>query len=104
MKKIVISVLGLLCATAIVTNAQNATTNTTTTTAAPAASTNATPKAIHSKLTPEQIAQRKELVTKYDTNKDGRLSKDEVAAMSAEDKAAWEKLTPIHKKKAAAAQ
>ena len=38
------------------------------------------------KLTDEQKALRKELVAKYDTNKDGKLDKSEKAKMSKEDK------------------
>ena len=38
-------------------------------------------------LTAEQKAVMKDMLAKYDTNKDGKLSKDERAAMSAEDKA-----------------
>ena len=34
-------------------------------------------------------AARKELLDKYDTNKDGRIDKEERAKMSAEDKKAW---------------
>ena len=37
--------------------------------------------------TPEQKALRKELMTKYDADKDGKLSKEERAAMSDADKA-----------------
>ena len=38
------------------------------------------------KLTDEQKALRKELIAKYDTNKDGKLDKSEKAKMSKEDK------------------
>jgi len=38
-------------------------------------------------LTPEQKEARKALLEKYDTNKDGKLDKDERAKMSPEDKA-----------------
>jgi hypothetical protein len=37
--------------------------------------------------TPEQKALRKEMIEKYDTNKDGKLDKEEKAKMSEEDKA-----------------
>jgi len=37
--------------------------------------------------TPEQKAARKALIDKYDTNKDGKLDKDERAKMSEADKA-----------------
>jgi hypothetical protein len=36
---------------------------------------------------PEMKAMRKEMMAKYDTDKDGKLSKDERASMSADDKA-----------------
>lgn len=49
-------------------------------------------------LTDEQKALTKDMLAKYDTNKDGVLQKDEIAKMSAEDKAAWKKAFP-HKKK-----
>ena len=45
-------------------------------------------------LTDEQKAVRKELTAKYDENKDGKLSKEERAKFSAEDKAKWEKAFP----------
>lgn len=38
-------------------------------------------------LTPEQKAARKAMVEKYDTNKDGKLDKDERSKMSEEDRA-----------------
>jgi len=50
-------------------------------------------------LTDEQKAFRKQILEKYDTNKDGKLSKEERAAFSAEDKAQWEKLFPHKPKK-----
>lgn len=42
-------------------------------------------------LTAEQKKLRQEIVTKYDANKDGKLDKDERAAISAEDKTRMEK-------------
>lgn len=45
-------------------------------------------------LTPEQKQARKALIEKYDTNKDGKLSKDELANMSQEDKDKWQQLMP----------
>ncbi len=53
----------------------------------------------HQKLTPEQKAAKKELIAKYDTNKDGKLDKAERAKMTKEDK---EKLAELsgHKKDA----
>jgi len=50
-----------------------------------------------SKRTPEQAAQRQALIEKYDTNKDGKLSKDERAAMSKEDKQALAKTGGVGK-------
>src|SRR6266550_1700090 len=41
---------------------------------------------------------RKEMLDKYDANKDGKLDKEEKAKMSAEDKAKWDAAFP-HKKK-----
>jgi len=52
--------------------------------------------------TAEQKALRKEITAKYDTNKDGKLDKEERAKISAEDKEKMEKagLGPKKKKKA----
>jgi len=47
----------------------------------------------------DQKAARKELIEKYDKNKDGKLDKDERAAMSAEDKEKWAKASGGGKKK-----
>lgn len=68
MKKIVVAVLGILCATALVVNAQDAT------------------KPAKKKLTAEQQALQKEMLAKYDTDKNGKLDKSERAAISKEDK------------------
>ena len=82
MKKLLVAALGLLCATAIVVQAQDA-----------------KPK---KDLTPEQQTVMKEMLAKYDTNKDGKIDKTERAAMSQEDK---DKMTKVGlnkpKKKAA---
>jgi hypothetical protein len=51
------------------------------------------------KATPEQKALRKEMTEKYDTNKDGKLDKDERAKISAEDKTKMEKAGLGPKKK-----
>ena len=51
------------------------------------------------KLTDEQKAERKALIEKYDKNKDGKLDKEERAAMSAEDKEKLAKLSGGAKKK-----
>lgn len=50
-------------------------------------------------LTEEQKTLKKEMLEKYDANKDGKLDKSERAKMSSEDKAKWEKAFPHHKKK-----
>ena len=80
MKKIIIAVLGILCATAIVVQAQDA-----------------APK--KHKLTAEQKQIMDELLAKYDTNKDGKLDKTERAAMTQEDKDKLAKISPSHGKK-----
>ena len=66
MKKLLIAALALLCATAIVVQAQDA-----------------KPK---KEMTAEQQTVMKEMLAKYDTNKDGKLDKTERAAMTQEDK------------------
>ena len=68
MNKILVAVMVTLCATALVVNAQDAS------------------KPKKAKLTAEQQALQKDLLAKYDTNKDGKLDKSERAAMSKEDK------------------
>lgn len=47
----------------------------------------------------EQKALRKEILEKYDTNKNGRLNKEEKAKISAEDKEKFNKAFPERKKK-----
>ena len=49
----------------------------------------------------EQKALRKEILEKYDTNKNGRLNKEEKAKISPEDKAKFNKAYPEPKKKTA---
>jgi hypothetical protein len=66
MKKLLVAVIGLLCATAIMVQAQDA-----------------KPKKDY---TPEQQAVMTEMLAKYDVNKDGKLDKEEKAKMSQEDK------------------
>ena len=68
MKKLLVAAVALFCATAIVVQAQDA-----------------TPKK-ERKLTPEQKQVMDEMLAKYDTNKDGKLDKNERAAMTQEDK------------------
>ena len=53
--------------------------------------------------TAEQKAMMKDMLAKYDTNKDGKLDKEEKAKISTEDKAKMEKAGLTHKKKAAEA-
>lgn len=69
MKKLLVAVMGILCATALIANAQDATT-----------------KPEKKKLTAEQKALNKEMLDKYDTDKNGKLDKSERAKMSSEDK------------------
>jgi hypothetical protein len=47
----------------------------------------------------EAKAERKALIEKYDTNKDGKLDKDEQAKMTTEDKEKWAKVHSGKKKK-----
>ncbi|HVV01056.1 MAG TPA: hypothetical protein VHH88_06810, partial [Verrucomicrobiae bacterium] len=56
------------------------------------------------KLTAEQKTQRKDLIEKYDTDKNGKLDRDEISKMSKEDKTAWRKLGGGHHKKKDASQ
>jgi hypothetical protein len=75
MKKI-LAIAAILCATAVVIQAQDA---------APAAP--AAPAAkMGKKLTAEQQKVMDEMLAKYDTDKNGKLDKTERAAMSQEDK------------------
>ena len=87
MKKLIIATCALFCATALVVQAQDA-----------------APKKAKKEMTAEQKQLQKDMVTKYDANKNGKLDKDERTAMSDEDKAAWAKAFPkAPKKKADAA-
>jgi hypothetical protein len=69
MKKILVTIAGVLCATVIAVHADDA-----------------TPKKKGHKMTDEQKQVMKDMIEKYDTNKDGKLDKDEKAKISAEDK------------------
>lgn len=71
MKKLL--VLALICVAALSVQAQKATTD-------------------------EQKALKKEMLEKYDTNKDGKLDKEERSKMTPEEKAKWDKAFPHHKK------
>jgi hypothetical protein len=52
-------------------------------------------------LTAEQKALRKELVEKYDTNKNNRLDKEERSKMTPEDQKKWESVSPAPRGKPA---
>ncbi len=54
--------------------------------------------------TAEQKSLSKDMLAKYDANKDGKLNKEEKAKFSTEDKAKWDKAFPAHKKKDAEKQ
>jgi len=79
MKKLLVA-LCVTCALAVAAQAQDA-------------------KEGKSKPTAEQKALQKEMIAKYDTNKDGKLDKEEKAKISAEDKAKMEKAGLGQKKK-----
>jgi hypothetical protein len=56
-------------------------------------------------LTDDQKAVRKEMIEKYDADKNGKLDKQEMAKMTPEDKAKYEKaFPPKQPKKTAPAQ
>ena len=72
MKKLLVALTGLALAGMLTVNADD--------------STNSVPPAKHHKLTEEQKTLQKEMLDKYDTNKDGKLDKEERSKMSQEDK------------------
>jgi len=76
MNKLVVTVLAMACALSLTASAAEG----------------------KQKLTDEQKALKKELLEKYDTNKDGKLNKEERAKMSKEDKQKAEKAGLGHKK------
>lgn len=82
MKKLLVAALSLLCVATLTVNAQET-------------------KKKH-ELTDEQKAVQKEMLGKYDTDKNGKLDKDEKAKMTQEDKDKYAKAFPHHKKKDAA--
>lgn len=84
MKKILI-IVTLACVTAI---------------AARAGETEVKPEPKEKKSAPsaEQKAARKELVEKYDANKNGRLDKEERSKMTPEDQEKWKNLAGSKKK------
>lgn len=59
---------------------------------------NAADKPKRTPLTEEQKKDKQALMDKYDKNKDGKLSKEEKADMTADDKAKLEKIQPGRKK------
>ena len=84
MKKMLVAIAGLACAFALAVSSAQA-------------------QEKH-KLTDEQKAVMKEMLAKYDANKDGKLDKEERAKISADDKAKMEKAGLGHKKKDAKAE
>jgi hypothetical protein len=82
MKKLLVALLGLVCAFTLTVNAAEGKKH---------------------ELTDDQKAVMKDMLAKYDANKDGKLDKDERAKMSAEDKEKMQKAGLSHKKKDAAA-
>ncbi len=78
MKKLFSLALGLICAMALTVNAAD--------------------EKKRPALTEEQQKVYKELLEKYDTNKDGKLDKEERSKMSDEDKDKLSKLFPKKKK------
>ena len=89
MKKIIATIAGVICATAICVHADDTT----------------PPPKTHHKMTEEQKALQKEMLEKYDTNKDGKLDKEEKSKISAEDKEKMKKAgLGGHSKKSDASQ
>ncbi|GEM_PF-969501 len=90
MKKILFLTVGLICCLAI----------------NPASAQDAAPDKPAKKPAPtaEQKALRKELTEKYDTNKSGRLDRDERAKMSPEDAEKWYSVSPADKERDEAAR
>jgi len=84
MKKFLVAALGLLCATTLVVHAQDA-----------------KPTDKGNKMTDEQKAVMKEMLAKYDANKDGKLDKEERAKISKEDKDKMDKAGLVRHKNAA---
>jgi hypothetical protein len=61
----------------------------------------AAPEKKSSSLTAEQKALRKELMGKYDTNKNGYLDKEEKSKMTPEDQEKWNSVDTANKSKSA---
>ena len=70
MKKLLVAIAGVICATAIAVHADDSTPT----------------KKSHHKMTDEQKQVYKDMLDKYDTNKDGKLDKEEKSKISSEDK------------------
>ena len=77
MKKILVAIVGLACAMAITVNAA---------------------EGQKKEMTDAQKAVMKEMLAKYDTNKDGKLDKEEKAKMTKEDRQKWSQAFPSKKK------
>ena len=82
MKKLLVALVGFACVAALTLNAAEGKEK--------------------KKLTDEQKAVQKEMLGKYDTNKDGKLDKEERAKISKEDKEKMEKAGLGHHKDKAA--
>ena len=98
MKRLLIAVYSLCLATSLLSvRADDAAATET-----PKNSTTTTPKKPAPALTEEQKALRKEMLAKYDANKDGKIDKEERKKVTDEDKAKLKKagLTPKQQKKA----
>jgi len=78
MKKLLVALLGLACAFTLTVNAA---------------------EGKKKEMTEEQKTLHKEMLAKYDANKDGKLDKEERAKMSAEDKEKMQKAGLGRKKK-----
>lgn len=81
MKKSLVTLIGLLCALALTVSAADG-------------------KKKKQPLTDDQKALQKQMLEKYDANKDGKLDKEERAKMTKEEKKKWSD-TFNHKKQAA---
>jgi len=96
MKKTLVTLASVLCVSTLVAVAQDASTNAPTVppslgSTAPSATASTDTPTKHGKhakrvLTPEQKTLLKEMLEKYDANKDGKLEKKERAKMTKEDK------------------
>ena len=96
MNKFLATAFGLICATTLSVSAQNATPSTNAAPAAPSAPAATAPatskRPAKHVATAEEKAERKEIIAKYDLNKDGKLDTTERAKMTKEDKQKLAKL------------